>query len=45
LVYIVHRGEKERPQPAILLQDSRDCGILNCRPPFLQRFAGIKVPL
>ncbi|PSN43736.1 hypothetical protein C0J52_15344 [Blattella germanica] len=36
-------SEKERPQPAINLQDSKDCGILNCRPPFLQRFAGIKV--
>jgi hypothetical protein len=43
-MYIFHRSEKERPQPAILLQDSRDCGILTCRPPFLQRFAGIKVP-
>ncbi|KDR21550.1 Solute carrier organic anion transporter family member 5A1, partial [Zootermopsis nevadensis] len=39
----VCRSEKERPQPAILIQDSKDCGILNCRPPFLQRFAGIKV--
>ncbi|XP_021915685.1 solute carrier organic anion transporter family member 5A1 isoform X2 [Zootermopsis nevadensis] len=37
------QSEKERPQPAILIQDSKDCGILNCRPPFLQRFAGIKV--
>jgi len=42
-VCIVYRSEKERQQPAILLQDSRDCGILSCRPPFLQRFAGIKV--
>ncbi|GLG98073.1 Solute carrier organic anion transporter family member [Gryllus bimaculatus] len=29
--------------PAILLRDSKDCGILTCRPAFLQRFAGIKV--
>jgi hypothetical protein len=41
--YIFHRSEKERPQPIILLQDSKDCGILTCRPLFLQRFAGIKV--
>ncbi|XP_069678544.1 solute carrier organic anion transporter family member 3A1 [Periplaneta americana] len=40
---IVDRSDKERPQPAILFQDFKDCGILNCRPPFLQRFAGIKV--
>lgn len=40
---VVDRSEKERQQPAILLQDSKDCGILSCRPPFLQRFAGIKV--
>jgi hypothetical protein len=43
IVCIVYRNEKERQQPAILLQDSRDCGILSCRPLFLQRFAGIKV--
>lgn len=40
---IVDRSEKERPEPTLLLQDSRDCGILTCRPLFLQRFAGIKV--
>ncbi|XP_067008279.2 solute carrier organic anion transporter family member 3A1 [Anabrus simplex] len=47
---IVDRSEKDRShstypdhQPAILLRDSKDCGILTCRPVFLQRFAGIKV--
>ncbi|XP_044741053.1 solute carrier organic anion transporter family member 5A1-like isoform X2 [Chrysoperla carnea] len=27
----------------ILLDDSKECGILNCRPMFLQKYAGIKV--
>lgn len=47
---IVDRSEKERPHTAypeltaaILLRDSTDCGILSCRPPFLQKFARIKV--
>ncbi|XP_049948541.1 solute carrier organic anion transporter family member 5A1 [Schistocerca serialis cubense] len=47
---LVDRSEKERAHSAypeltaaILLRDSKDCGILNCRPPFLQRFASIKV--
>lgn len=31
--------------PAVILRDTKDCGILNCRPSFIQRYAGIKVSL
>lgn len=31
--------------PAVILRDTNDCGILKCRPSFLQRYAGIKVRL
>lgn len=37
------RAEKERAQTPPLNPDSKDCGILSCRPAFIQRFAGIKV--
>lgn len=29
--------------PAVILRDTNDCGILKCRPSFIQRYAGIKV--
>lgn len=37
------RTEKERPQTPPINIDSKDCGILNCRPIFIQQFASIKV--
>ncbi|XP_015600902.1 solute carrier organic anion transporter family member 3A1 [Cephus cinctus] len=40
---IVDRAEKERAQTPPINPDSKDCGILTCRPVFIQRFAGIKV--
>ncbi|XP_012149135.1 solute carrier organic anion transporter family member 3A1 isoform X4 [Megachile rotundata] len=40
---MVDRTEKERPQTPPFNPDSKDCGILSCRPAFIQRFAGIKV--
>ncbi|CAD1475867.1 unnamed protein product, partial [Heterotrigona itama] len=36
-----HRTEKERAQTPPFNPDSKDCGILSCRPAFIQRFAGI----
>ncbi|XP_023290281.1 solute carrier organic anion transporter family member 3A1 isoform X2 [Orussus abietinus] len=38
-----HRAEKERPHTPPIKPDSKDCGILTCRPDFIQKFAGIKV--
>ncbi|XP_024222372.1 solute carrier organic anion transporter family member 3A1 isoform X2 [Bombus vosnesenskii] len=38
-----HRTEKERAQTPPFNPDSKDCGILSCRPAFIQKFAGIKV--
>ncbi|RLU16216.1 hypothetical protein DMN91_011976 [Ooceraea biroi] len=40
---MVDRAEKERAQTPPFNPDSKDCGILSCRPAFVQRFAGIKV--
>ncbi|KZC09501.1 PREDICTED: solute carrier organic anion transporter family member 5A1 [Dufourea novaeangliae] len=40
---MVDRTEKERAQTPPFNPDSKDCGILSCRPAFIQRFAGIKV--
>ncbi|XP_058810362.1 solute carrier organic anion transporter family member 5A1 [Phymastichus coffea] len=40
---VVDRPEKERAQTPPINPDSKDCGILSCRPAFIQRFAGIKV--
>ncbi|XP_043287756.1 solute carrier organic anion transporter family member 5A1 isoform X2 [Venturia canescens] len=40
---MVDRTEKERAQTPPINPDSKDCGILSCRPAFVQRFAGIKV--
>ncbi|XP_001605896.2 solute carrier organic anion transporter family member 5A1 isoform X1 [Nasonia vitripennis] len=40
---VVDRPEKERAQTPPINPDSKDCGILTCRPAFIQRFAGIKV--
>ncbi|XP_046468957.1 solute carrier organic anion transporter family member 3A1 isoform X1 [Neodiprion pinetum] len=40
---MVDRTEKERAQTPPINPDSKDCGILTCRPIFIQRFAGIKV--
>ncbi|KAF3424423.1 hypothetical protein E2986_11215 [Frieseomelitta varia] len=39
---MVDRTEKERAQTPPFNPDSKDCGILSCRPAFIQRFAGIK---
>ncbi|XP_044582152.1 solute carrier organic anion transporter family member 5A1 isoform X1 [Cotesia glomerata] len=40
---MVDRTEKERPQTPPINPDSKDCGILSCRPAFIQKFATIKV--
>lgn len=29
--------------PAVILKDTKECGILKCRPSFIQKYAGIKV--
>ncbi|KAJ8670807.1 hypothetical protein QAD02_002066, partial [Eretmocerus hayati] len=39
---VVERPEKERAQTPPINPDSKDCGILSCRPVFIQRFAGIR---
>jgi organic anion transporter 3A len=39
----IDRTEKERTQTPPINPDLKDCGILNCRPVFIQKFAGIKV--
>jgi len=43
LILHMSRAEKERAQTPPFNPDSKDCGILTCRPAFIQRFAGIKV--
>lgn len=40
---MIDRTEKEKPQTPPLSPDSKDCGILTCRPAFIQKFASIKV--
>ncbi|XP_014616606.1 PREDICTED: solute carrier organic anion transporter family member 5A1 isoform X2 [Polistes canadensis] len=40
---MVDRTEKERAQTPPFNPDLKDCGILSCRPAFIQKFAGIKV--
>lgn len=37
------RAACPEPDPILLLTDSKDCGILSCRPAFIQKFSGIKV--
>lgn len=38
-----HNTTYTNEQPAVIIRDTKECGILSCRPSFIQKYAGIKV--